>query len=127
MMVSVDDRLPHRQDLNVTIFLKIIQREIPADIVYEDEVCIAFRDVHPQAPVHVLLIPKKPIPSLNELSEEDGLLCSHLLQTVPKVATQLGLSGGYRAVINTGDHGGQTVYHLHVHILGGRPLQWPPG
>jgi len=111
----------------VTIFLKIIQREIPADIVYEDDQCLAFRDVNPQAPVHVLLIPKKPVASLNELSSDDAALCGHLLKTVPKVAAQLGLSGGYRTVINTGAHGGQTVFHLHIHILGGRDLAWPPG
>lgn len=111
----------------VTIFTKIIKREIPADIVYEDDVCLAFRDVNPQAPVHVLLIPKKPVASLNELSDEDAALCGHLLQTVPKVAGKLQLVGGYRTVINTGPDGGQTVFHLHIHILGGRDLTWPPG
>ena len=111
----------------MTIFLKIINREIPADIVYEDDICLAFRDVNPQAPVHVLLIPKKPIPSLNELNSDDSGLLSHLMQTVPAVAAQLGLAGGYRTVINTGAHGGQTVFHLHIHILGGRDLGWPPG
>ena len=111
----------------MTIFLKIISREIPADIVFEDDQCLAFRDIHPQAPVHVLLIPKKPIPSLDQLSEEDSGLLSHLMQAVPKVAAQLGLTGGYRTVINTGAHGGQTVFHLHIHILGGRNLSWPPG
>ena len=112
---------------DVTIFTKIIQREIPADIVYEDELCLAFRDVNPQAPVHVLLIPKTQIASLDDLTEADANLCSHLLLTVPKVAAQLGLAGGYRTVINTGSHGGQTVFHLHIHILGGRGLSWPPG
>lgn len=111
----------------MTIFTKIINREIPADIVYEDELCLAFRDINPQAPVHVLLIPKKPVKSLDELSVEDGPLCSHLLLTVPKIAGLLGLSGGYRTVINTGAHGGQTVFHLHIHILGARDLKWPPG
>lgn len=111
----------------MTLFLKIINREIPADIVYEDDQCLAFRDINPQAPVHVLLIPKKPISSLNELSPDDSELLAHLLQAVPRVATQLGLSGGYRTVINTGPHGGQTVFHLHLHILGGRNLTWPPG
>jgi histidine triad (HIT) family protein len=111
----------------VTIFTKIIQKEIPADIVYEDDVCIAFRDVNPQAPVHVLLIPRKPVPSLNELTLDDAALAGHLLLTVPKVASLLGLNGGYRTVINTGVHGGQTVFHLHIHILGGRDLTWPPG
>jgi len=111
----------------LTIFLKIINREIPADIVYEDDLCLAFRDVNPQAPVHVLLIPKKPIISLRELTSEDAELCSHLLLTVPKVADLLGLDGGYRTVVNTGVDGGQSVYHLHIHILGGRSLDWPPG
>jgi histidine triad (HIT) family protein len=111
----------------VTIFLKIINREIPADIVYEDDLCLAFRDVSPQAPVHVLLIPKRPIASLNELHPDDAALSGHLLLTVPRIAAQLGLTGGFRTVINTGVHGGQTVYHLHIHILGGRDLHWPPG
>lgn len=111
----------------LTIFLKIINREIPADIVYEDDLCLAFRDVTPQAPVHVLLIPKKPIVSLRELAPDDAELCGHLLLTVPKVADILGLDGGYRTVVNTGADGGQSVYHLHIHILGGRPMAWPPG
>jgi histidine triad (HIT) family protein len=111
----------------MTIFQKIIDREIPADIVFEDEFSVAFRDVNPQAPVHVLLVPRKPVPSLNELTAADADLCARLLQNVPKVASLLGLSGGYRTVINSGAHGGQTVFHLHIHILGGRPLAWPPG
>ena len=112
----------------MTIFTKIINREIPANIVYEDEHCLAFRDINPQAPVHVLLIPKTPIVSLDELSSEQHQpLCGHLMLTVPRVASHLGLSGGYRTVINTGNHGGQTVMHLHIHILGGRDLTWPPG
>ena len=111
----------------VTVFTRIIRREIPADIVYEDELCLAFRDINAQAPVHVLLIPKKEVASLDQLTEDDGPLCSHLLQTVPKVASLLGLTEGYRTVINTGEHGGQTVFHLHIHILGGRNLHWPPG
>lgn len=113
--------------VELTIFQKIINREIPADIVYEDDQCLAFRDVAPQAPVHVLLIPKKPVVSLRELTSDDAALCSHLLLTVPKVADLLGLDGGYRTVINTGADGGQSVYHLHIHILGGRSLAWPPG
>ena len=111
----------------MTIFMKIINREISADIVYEDDECLAFRDVNPQAPVHVLLIPKKPIVSLHTLTSVDTDLCGHLLMTVPKVAEILGLDGGYRTVINTGADGGQSVYHLHIHILGGRSLAWPPG
>lgn len=117
----------HPRTLSVTIFQKIINREIPASIVYEDDLCLAFRDVNPQAPVHVLLIPRKPIASLDDLTSADAELAGHLLQTVPKVAALLGLSGGYRTVVNTGDHGGQSVFHLHIHILGGRSLGWPPG
>ena len=111
----------------MTIFSKIINGDIPADIVYEDDVCLAFRDVNPQAPTHVLLIPRKPIASLNELSGDDEHIAAHLLMTVPKVAEQLGLSDGYRTVINTGERGGQTVIHLHIQMLGGRSLEWPPG
>ena len=112
----------------MTIFSRIIQREIPADIVYEDDLCLAFRDVSPQAPVHVLLIPREPIESLTQLSPEQHRdLCAHLLLMVPRVAEMLGLTDGYRTVINTGADGGQSVFHLHIHILGGRPLTWPPG
>ncbi len=110
-----------------TIFSKIIRREIPADIVYEDDLCLAFRDVHPQAPVHLLLIPKKPIPKLADAVAEDHKLMGHLLLTAKRVAEQAGLTNGYRLVINNGEDGGQTVYHLHLHILGGRQMQWPPG
>lgn len=110
-----------------TIFGKIIRREIPADIVYEDDLTLAFKDVNPQAPTHILLIPKKPIPKLDDVTSEDLSLLGHLLLTVKKVAQQTGLSNGYRVVINNGNDGGQTVYHLHLHILGDRPLLWPPG
>ena len=116
-----------RKGLNVTIFTKIINREIPADIVYEDDLCLAFHDVSPQAPVHVLLIPKKPVESLDGFEQEDTALAGHLLSQVPKIAAQLDLADGYRTVINTGKDGGQTVFHLHIHILGGRSLTWPPG
>ena len=111
----------------MTIFTRIINKEIPADIVYEDEVCLAFRDVNPQAPVHVLLIPKEPIVSLDQLSHEHATLASHLLLMVPKLAAKLELNDGYRTVINTGQHGGQSVFHLHIHIVGGSDLAWPPG
>lgn len=111
----------------MTIFTKIINREIPADIVYEDDLCLAFRDVSPQAPTHVLLIPKKPVESLDGFDGNDKELAGHLLLTVPKVAESLGLANGYRTVVNTGEEGGQTVFHLHIHILGGRNLTWPPG
>ena len=110
-----------------TIFGKIIRREIPADIVYEDELALAFRDISPQAPTHILVIPKQPIPKLADATEADQLLLGHLLLTAQKVASQEGLANGYRVVINTGEDGGQTVFHLHLHILGGRFMQWPPG
>ena len=112
----------------MSIFKKIINREIPADIVYEDDLCLAFKDISPQAPVHILLIPKKEIRSLADISVEDSSLMGHLMTTTSKVAKSQGLSeSGYRTVINTNEDGGQTVYHLHIHILGGRALQWPPG
>ncbi|KOP22568.1 zinc-binding protein [Hapalosiphon sp. MRB220] len=110
-----------------TIFGKIIRREIPANIVYEDDLALAFTDVNPQAPVHILVIPKKPIPKLTEAESADQALLGHLLLTAQKVAEQAGLANGYRVVINTGNDGGQTVYHLHLHILGGRAMAWPPG
>ncbi|MEL6500806.1 MAG: histidine triad nucleotide-binding protein [Cyanobacteria bacterium J06607_15] len=110
-----------------TIFGKIIRREIPADIVYEDDQALAFRDVNPQAPTHILVIPKKPIPRLSEAASADTALMGHLLMTVKKVAEQENLSNGYRVVINNGADGGQTVDHLHLHILGDRSMTWPPG
>jgi histidine triad (HIT) family protein len=110
-----------------TIFSKIIRREIPADIVYEDDLALAFRDVHPQAPVHILVIPKKAIAKLADVESADHALMGHLLLTVKRVAELVGLTDGYRVVINTGPDGGQTVYHLHLHILGGRQMSWPPG
>jgi histidine triad (HIT) family protein len=110
-----------------TIFSKIIRREIPADIVYEDDLALAFKDVNPQAPVHILVIPKKPIPKLADAESQDHALLGHLLLTVKRVAEKAGLQNGYRVVINTGADGGQTVDHLHLHILGGRHLSWPPG
>jgi histidine triad (HIT) family protein len=111
-----------------TIFSKIIRKEIPAKIVHEDELCLAFHDVSPQAPVHVLVIPKKPIEALTQLDASDAELLGHLWMTIPKVAADLGLAaGGYRVVVNCGRDGGQSVDHLHFHILGGRGLKWPPG
>jgi len=112
----------------MTIFSKIIRREIPADIIFEDDKCLAFRDVHPQAPTHVLIIPKKEIPSMADLRAEDAELLGHLMLKASEIAATLGLADeGYRVVVNTKAFGGQTVYHLHVHLLGGRPLSWPPG
>lgn len=110
-----------------TIFSKIIRREIPADIVYEDNLAIAFKDVNPQAPVHILVIPKEPIAKLEDAESNNHALMGHLLLTVKRVAEQAGLSNGYRVVINNGPDGGQTVYHLHIHIMGGRQMEWPPG
>ncbi len=110
-----------------TLFSKIISREIPADIVYEDERCLAFRDINPQAPVHVLLIPKQEIPQLVDAGAGDQALLGHLLLAAGKVARQLGVGDAFRLVVNNGADAGQTVFHLHLHILAGRPLHWPPG
>nr|MBI1231038.1 HIT domain-containing protein [Cytophagales bacterium] len=112
----------------MTLFEKIAAREIPADFIHEDEYCFAIRDIHPQSPTHILLIPKKPIPRIGESTRNDAALLGHLLSTIPDLARTLGISqDGYRVVINNGPHGGESVPHLHIHILGGRPLQWPPG
>ncbi|MGB3137176.1 MAG: histidine triad nucleotide-binding protein [Nodosilinea sp.] len=111
-----------------TIFGKIIRKEIPANIVYEDDLCLAFTDVTPQAPTHILVIPKQPIPSLADATSDDKELLGHLLLTVKDIADRVGLAeDGYRVVVNTGTDGGQTVFHLHLHLLGGRSLAWPPG
>ncbi|MGC1548380.1 MAG: histidine triad nucleotide-binding protein [Rhodanobacter sp.] len=111
-----------------TIFGKIIRREIPADIVYEDDEVLGFRDVNPQAPVHVLFIPKRPIATLNDATAGDAELLGKLLLVAAKYAKQEGLAEqGYRTVVNCNEHGGQTVFHLHVHLLAGRKFVWPPG
>jgi histidine triad (HIT) family protein len=110
-----------------SIFQKIIDREVDADIVHEDDRCIAFRDINPQAPTHILIVPKRPIPSLDDVEDEDADLLGHLHLVARDLAREEGLRDGYRTVINTGDDGGQTVYHLHMHLLGGRRLDWPPG
>jgi len=112
----------------VTLFEKIIARQIPADIVYEDDLVLAFRDLKPRAPTHVLIIPKKPIVRLADAQAADELLLGHLLLKAAQVAGQLGLqTSGYRLVINNGPDAGESVPHLHCHILGGRALAWPPG
>ena len=112
----------------MTLFEKIIARQIPADIVYEDELVLAFRDIKPQAPTHVLIIPKKPIIRLADATPEDEKLLGHLLLRAREVAEKLGLkNSGYRLVINNGPDAGESVPHLHCHILGGRALAWPPG
>jgi histidine triad (HIT) family protein len=111
-----------------TLFSKIIRKEIPARILFEDELSLAFEDIHPQAPVHFLVIPKKTIVSIDTASDEDTALLGHLQRVIAKLAHERGLSeGGYRVVTNTGRDGGQSVAHLHYHVLGGRPLKWPPG
>lgn len=109
-----------------TIFARILRGEIPCDEVYGDDRCLAFRDIAPQAPVHVLVIPRQPIESLREATESDAALLGHLLLVAAKVAKQEGLEA-WRTVINSGAEAGQTVFHLHVHVIGGRPLAWPPG
>lgn len=110
-----------------TIFSKIINREIPADIVYEDDLCLAFRDVNPQAPVHILVIPKKSIAKLIDATDDDQALIGHLILVASRIAEQQGISDAFRLVINNGAGSGQTVFHLHIHILGGRSFTWPPG
>jgi len=110
-----------------TIFSRIISREIPARIEHEDELCLAFHDVAPQAPVHLLVIPKRAIPSLAEVTAADAPLLGHLMGVASSLARKLGLEDGYRLVVNCGRDGGQTVPHLHIHLLGGRSLTWPPG
>ena len=112
----------------MTLFAKIVRREIPADIVYEDDQVLAFRDIAPQAPVHVLFIPKKPIATLNDLTDDDAPLIGQLVLAAARWAKAQGFAdAGYRCVINCNEDGGQTVPHLHLHLLGGRTLRWPPG
>ena len=111
-----------------TIFGRIVRREIPADIVYEDDAVLAFRDVTPQAPVHVLIVPKRPLQNLLDAAPADTLLLGQLMQAAIHVARTLGLDeSGFRVVVNAGPDAGQSVDHLHLHLLGGRPLAWPPG
>ena len=111
-----------------TIFSKIIAREIPARIAYEDDLCLAFHDVHPQAPVHILVVPKSEIARVAATTSADEALLGHLIYVAQIVARKEGLhDSGFRLVINNGSDGGETVPHLHVHLLGGRTLQWPPG
>jgi len=113
--------------MSKTLFEKIIAREIPAAIVYEDDLVLAFRDIHPAAPTHVLIVPKKPIPCIAGATADDQKLLGHLLLKAAEVAKQLNLQNGYRLVINNGTDGGETVPHLHIHIFGGRHMDWPPG
>src|SRR5215468_10633795 len=113
--------------MSKTLFERIIAREIPADIVYEDDLVLAFRDIKPAAPVHVLIIPKKPIPRIAEAKPEDHQVLGHLLLKAGEVAKKLGLNHGFRLVFNNGPDAGEAVPHLHCHILGGRAMSWPPG
>jgi histidine triad (HIT) family protein len=110
-----------------TIFTKIMNREIPADIVYEDDISLAFKDINPQAPVHLLIIPKKEIATINDMEEGDRELFGHLYWVAAKLAKEMGFSDdGYRTVMNCGENSGQTVFHIHLHLLAGKPLGWPP-
>lgn len=112
----------------MTLFEKIIAGQIPADIVYQDEWCVAFRDINPKAPTHVLVVPRKPVVNVAEADEADAELLGRVLLAAAKVARQEGVAeSGYRLVLNNGQNAGQTVFHLHCHVLGGRPLGWPPG
>lgn len=113
--------------MSETLFSKIINRDIPANIVYEDDLCLAFRDINPQAPMHILIIPKKPIPMLVEADAGDQAILGHLLLKAGEIAKQEGYGEAFRLVVNNGAKAGQTVFHLHVHILGGRGFSWPPG
>jgi len=126
-MLSTSQQHPSRRTEVTTLFGKIIRRELPADIVYEDELCLAFRDINPQAPTHVLVVPKKEIDKLSSASREDQALLGHLMLAAGKVARQLGVGDAFRVVVNNGAQAGQSVFHLHLHILAGRKLDWPPG
>ncbi|XP_068128858.1 uncharacterized HIT-like protein Synpcc7942_1390 [Hyperolius riggenbachi] len=115
------------QGTSDTIFSRILDKSLPADIIYEDKQCMAFRDVSPQAPIHFLVIPKIPIPRISQVSADDTQLLGHLLVTASILAKKEGLKDGYRIVINDGRLGSQSVYHLHIHVIGGRQMGWPPG
>jgi len=110
-----------------TLFQKIADKEIPAKLIHEDALCVAFHDIAPQAPVHLLIVPRKPIPRVAEAAAEDQATLGHLLLVAGQLSRELGLAKGFRIVINNGPDGGETVPHLHVHLLGGRALDWPPG
>ncbi|KAM7348103.1 histidine triad nucleotide binding protein 1 [Cochliomyia hominivorax] len=126
-MASEVDKAQSAAPAEDTIFGKILRKEIPCKFIYEDDKCVAFHDINAQAPTHFLVIPRKPIVMLSQAEETDANLLGHLMLVGSKVAKQLGLEDGYRVVINNGKHGAQSVYHLHLHFLGGRQMQWPPG
>lgn len=113
--------------MSETLFTKIINREIPAEIVYEDDQCLAFRDINPQAPMHILIVPKQVIPKIADAKINDQELLGHLLLKAGEIAQQEGYGDSFRLIVNNGEGAGQTVFHLHIHILGGRNFSWPPG
>ena len=113
--------------MSLTLFEKIINKEIPADIIYEDDISIVIKDISPQAPTHLLIIPKKVIPKLSDATAEDQNILGHLMLIAGKIANDLGLDETFRLVVNNGAKAGQSVFHLHLHLLSGRPLNWPPG
>ncbi len=113
--------------MSLTLFEKIINKEIPADIIYEDDISIVIKDISPQAPTHLLIIPKKVIPKLSDATAEDQKVLGHLMLIAGKIADELGLDETFRLVVNNGAKAGQSVFHLHIHLLSGRPLNWPPG
>ena len=113
--------------MQITLFEKIINKEIPADILYEDDLSFVIKDINPQAPTHLLIIPKKVIPKLSDASEDDQMILGHLMLVAGKIADQLGLDETFRLVVNNGAKAGQSVFHLHLHLLSGRLLNWPPG
>jgi len=113
--------------MSKTLFEKIIDRELPATIVYEDELCVAFRDINPGAPTHILLVPRQPMVKLSDAAPSDQALLGHLMLTAPKIAAAEGYGDAFRLVVNNGAAAGQSVFHLHLHILAGRPMKWPPG
>lgn len=122
------DPFPHNTEHSMTLFERIIAREIPAEIVYEDDLVLAIRDINPKAPVHVLIVPKKPIPRVGRAESSDQMVLGHILLQAGEIARRLGIdASGYRLVVNNGPDGGETVPHLHCHLLGGRALGWPPG
>lgn len=125
--LAEDAKAKYGDSVQDTIFTKIINKEIPAKIIHEDDKCIAFHDVSPQAPVHFLVIPRLPIPMLQNVKDDDKELLGHLMVVAKKCADEQNLSDGYRLVVNNGKMGCQSVYHLHLHVLGGRQLNWPPG
>uniref|UniRef100_UPI00398F6CE9 adenosine 5'-monophosphoramidase HINT1 n=1 Tax=Pristiophorus japonicus TaxID=55135 RepID=UPI00398F6CE9 len=126
-MAAETARAQSAQEGGDTIFGKIIRKEIPCKLLYEDDKCIAFNDIDPQAPTHFLVVPKKPIAHLSDAEDSDAALLGHLMIVGKKCATKLGLTNGYRLILNEGRDGGQSVYHIHLHVCGGRQMLWPPG